>query len=192
MRSMRIKNSDLKIKENRKMKRLSLYLLVSVLGVFGVSSASAQVDRTKYPEPGPAPQINIGDPATFTLPNGLKVFVVENHKLPRVTYSLVLDRDPLLEGDKAGLTGLVGQVLMGGTHKMSKDELDEAVDQIGARLNVSATSASASSLKKHNERLLELFSDVLFNSSFSKQSWTKPKNRPFPDWPLPKTTPPLS
>lgn len=176
-------NSDLKIKENRTMKRLSLYLLVSVLGVFGVSgisgvsSAFAQVDRTKYPEPGPAPQINIGDPATFTLPNGLKVFVVENHKLPRVTYSLVLDRDPLLEGDKAGLTGLVGQVLMGGTHKMSKDELDEAVDQIGARLNVSATSASASSLKKHNERLLELFSDVLFNSSFSEAELDKAKKQ---------------
>lgn len=156
------------------MKRFRIYILLAVMGVFGLtgvaglSTVSAQVDRTKYPEPGPAPQINIAEPATFTLPNGLKVFVVENHKLPRVSYSLVLDRDQLLEGDKAGLTSLVGPVLMGGTNKLSKDELNEAIDHIGANLNVTSTSASASVLKKHNERLLDLFSDVLFNSSFSE------------------------
>ena len=167
------------------MKRFKIYLLLAVMGVFGIavsgvtglSTASAQVDRTKYPEPGPAPQINIADPATFTLPNGLKVFVVENHKLPRVSYSLVLDRDPLLEGDKAGMTSLVGMVLMGGTNDMTKVEFDEAVDQIGARINVSATGASASGLKKHNDRLLELFADVLFNSSFSEAELDKVKRQ---------------
>ncbi|HZH54084.1 MAG TPA: insulinase family protein, partial [Sphingobacteriaceae bacterium] len=75
------------------MKKLSIYLLISLLGF---TAAFAQVDRSTYPAPGPAPQINIGDPETFTLPNGLRVFVVENHKLPRVTYSLILDRDPIL------------------------------------------------------------------------------------------------
>ena len=44
-------------------------------------------DRTQ-PKPGPAPKINIKKPETFSLPNGLKVLVVENHKLPRVSYSL--------------------------------------------------------------------------------------------------------
>lgn len=150
---------------------------LAVSGVTGLSTASAQVDRTKYPEPGPAPQINIAEPATFTLPNGLKVFVVENHKLPRVSYSLVLDRDPLLEGDKAGLTSMVGLVLMGGTNDLTKEEFDEAVDRIGARINVSATGASASGLKKHNDRLLELFADVLFNSSFSEAELDKVKRQ---------------
>src|SRR3546814_11122112 len=108
-----------------------------LLGAWCSTATSfAQVDRTTYPEPGPAPQINIGDPATFTLPNGLKVFVVENHKLPRVTYSLVLDRDPILAGDKAGLTSFVGDMLMGGTTTRSQDELDEALDRHGYRKRV--------------------------------------------------------
>lgn len=157
------------------MKKLSLYIALFLIA--GLSTATAQVDRTKYPEPGPAPQINIADPATFTLPNGLKVFVVENHKLPRVTYSLVLDRDPLLEGDKAGLTSFVGQVMMGGTNKMSKVQFDEAVDQIGARISVSSTGASASVLKKHNNRMLDLFADVLFNSAFSEAELDKVKRQ---------------
>ncbi len=156
------------------MNKTSIFLFVALCSV---ATAVAQVDRTKYPEPGPAPQINIGDPATFTLPNGLKVFVVENHKLPRVTYSLVLDRDPILEGDKAGLTTFVGEMLMGGTTTRSKDELDEAIDRIGGQIGASSTSANASSLKKYNDQLLDLFADVLFNPVFPQSELDKLKKQ---------------
>lgn len=140
-------------------------------------TAFAQVDRSKYPEPAPAPTINIGDAETFTLANGLKVFVVENHKLPRVTYSLVLDRDPILEGEKAGYVGMVGSLMMGGTEELSKEQLDEAIDQIGASISVSSSSARASSLTKHQERLLELFSAVLFKPSFPQDELDKIKKQ---------------
>ena len=156
------------------MNKFSIFLLGALCST---ATAFAQVDRTTYPEPGPAPQINIGDPATFTLPNGLKVFVVENHKLPRVTYSLVLDRDPILAGDKAGLTSFVGDMLMGGTTTRSKDELDEAIDRIGARISASSTSANATSLTKYNEQLLDLFADVLFNPSFPESELDKLKKQ---------------
>ncbi|MFC3198381.1 M16 family metallopeptidase [Parapedobacter deserti] len=156
------------------MKKISIYLLTFI---GSCTVAIAQVDRSKYPDPGPAPQINIGEPASFTLANGLKVFVVENHKLPRVTYSLVLDRDPILEGDKAGLTSLMGDMLMGGTGARNKDELDEAIDRIGARISASSTSASASSLKKYNDQLLELFADVLFNPAFPQIELDKLKKQ---------------
>ncbi|MGV3764364.1 M16 family metallopeptidase [Parapedobacter sp.] len=156
------------------MNKISILFLVAWCSM---ATAFAQVDRSKYPEPGPAPQINIGNPATFTLPNGLKVFVVENHKLPRVTYSLVLDRDPILEGDKAGLTSFVGDMLMGGTTTRSKDELDEAIDRIGAHISASSTSANASSLKKYNDQLLDLFADVLFNPAFPPSELDKLKKQ---------------
>lgn len=156
------------------MKTISIYILFLF---FTVSTAFAQVDRSKYPEPAAAPTINIGNAETFTLPNGLKVFVVENHKLPRVTFSLVLDRDPILEAEKAGYVGIVGPLMMAGTKSMNKDQLDEAIDQIGARISVSSASASASSLKKHQETLLKLFSDVLFNPSFPSEELDKLKKQ---------------
>lgn len=156
------------------MNKTSIFILVALCSA---ATAFAQVDRSQYPEPGPAPQINIGHPATFTLPNGLKVFVVENHKLPRVTYSLVLDRDPILEGDKAGLTSFIGDMLMGGTATRSKDELDDAIDRIGARIGASSTSANASSLKKYNDQLLDLFADILFNPSFPQSELDKLKKQ---------------
>jgi predicted Zn-dependent peptidase len=60
----------------------------------------SQIDRSKQPKSGPAPKINIGKPQSFKLSNGLKVMVVENHKLPRVSINLRLDNQPVLEGKK--------------------------------------------------------------------------------------------
>ncbi len=53
--------------------------------------AVAQIDRSKQPKPGPAPKISLEVPGEFQLKNGLTVLVVENHKLPRVSYTLTLD-----------------------------------------------------------------------------------------------------
>ena len=66
-----------------------------------------QAQDRPQPKPGPAPVINIGKPETFELKNGLKVMVVENHKLPRVSYNLTLDNAPYAEGDKKGVAEII-------------------------------------------------------------------------------------
>ncbi|WP_229239806.1 M16 family metallopeptidase [Echinicola soli] len=137
----------------------------------------AQVDRSNYPVAGPAPKIELKDPDTFTLDNGLKVFVVENHKLPRVAFSLVIDRDPILEKEKAGMTGFVGEMLMAGTTNRTKDQLDEEVDFIGASLSAGSTSLYGSSLKEHQGKILDLMADVLFHPSFPEEELDKLKKQ---------------
>jgi len=155
------------------MKKILLYILPFLF----LQPALAQVDRSTYPDPGPAPEIKLGDAASFTLENGLKVFVVENRKLPRVAFSLVLDRDPLLEKDKTGMLGLFGEMMMGGTSNRSKDELDEEVDFIGASLNATSTSLFASSLKKNQDKILDLMTDVLYNPIFPEEELDKLKKQ---------------
>jgi len=137
----------------------------------------AQVDRSKLPASGPAPEIKIGEAETFTLANGLKVFVVKNTKLPRVSFTLVLERDPILEGDKAGLSTFIGDMMMGGTKNRTKDQLDQEIDFIGASLSASATSVSVSSLKKHQGKVLDLMADVLFNPVFPQPELDKLKKQ---------------
>ncbi|WP_194777877.1 M16 family metallopeptidase [Pararhodonellum marinum] len=155
------------------MKNIAILMICLVLSTL----ATAQVDRSKLPEPGPAPEIKLGDAATFTLDNGLKVFVVQNNKLPRVAFSLVLERDPILEGEKAGMTGFVGEMLTAGTKNRSKEALDEEVDFIGASLNAGSTSIYGSSLKKHQEKILELMTDVLYNPIFPDSELDKLKKQ---------------
>jgi predicted Zn-dependent peptidase len=144
---------------------------------FMVSTVVAQVDRTKLPEPGPAPEIRFGDAESFTLGNGLKVFLIQNEKLPRVTYTLILDRDPILEGEKSGMLGFVGNMMTAGTKNRSKDEFNEEVDFLGAQISGSSTSISGSTLTKHQEKVMELMADVLFNPVFPEEELVKLKTQ---------------
>ena len=144
-----------------------------------LSAAVGSVAQTKQTPPAaaPAPTIELGKVEQFTLSNGLKVYVVENHKLPTVAMTLVLDRDPVLEGEKVGLTGAAAYLMRTGTTTRSKDQLDEQIDFIGATLNTSATGFSASSLKKHLPKLMELSADVLLNPQFKQEELDKFKKQ---------------
>ena len=155
------------------MKRLYIIILLSAFYLNGL----AQIDRTKVPTPGPAPEIKIGTPESFELKNGLKVIVVENHKLPRVAFNLVLDFEAILEGDKAGYASLAGDLLRTGTTTKTKAQIDEEVDFIGASLNTSASGIYASSLTKHQDALLNLMTDVLYNPSFPEEELDKLKKQ---------------
>ena len=46
------------------------------------------------PKPSKAPKINLGEPQRFELENGLKVFLVEDHKLPQLAMNLIINKDP--------------------------------------------------------------------------------------------------
>ncbi len=133
----------------------------------------AVLDRSIQPKAGPAPIIKIGDYQSFELANGLKVFVVENHKIPRLSYSLVLDNDPVYEGEMEGYTDFAGQLMRTGTTTRTKDQIDEQVDMLGASLNTSAGGISANCLVKHNEELLAIMSDVLMNANFKSEELEK-------------------
>jgi len=151
--------------------------ILIILFAFTSTVLFAQVDRTKAPEPKAPKAINIAKPYTFELKNGLKVYVVENHKLPRVAFSLSLDRDPILEGDKAGYVSFAGQLMMTGTDNRTKAELDEEIDFIGASLSASSTGLFGSSLTKHKDKLLDLMTDVLYNPAFPQDELDKLKKQ---------------
>ena len=110
-------------------------IIIAALGILILQNTVAQVDRSKKPAAGPAPVISIKDPVIFTMPNGMTVLVVENHKLPKVRATLNIDAGPIKEGKKAGVMQLMGQMLGEGTASMSKAQFDEATDMIGADVN---------------------------------------------------------
>ncbi len=140
--------------------------ILSLLSILVVFAASAQLDRSQRPEPGPAPVIQLGEFESFELENGLKVIVVENRQVPVVSFQLTLDIDPVLEGDAAGYVSMAGSLLREGTTNRSKQEIDEAIDFIGGSLSTFSTGMFASSLTRHKESLLDLMADVLLNPTF--------------------------
>jgi len=130
-------------------------------------------DRNLQPGPGPAPKINLGKPKTFTLDNGLKVLVVENHKLPRVSATLTLDNEPLLEGNKAGVSQLLSSLLGSGTTTMSKDDFNEKIDFLGAHVYYGSKSARMSSLSKFFPEVFGLMADGALHPVFKQEEFEK-------------------
>jgi predicted Zn-dependent peptidase len=131
-------------------------------------------DRTQ-PKPGNPPVVNIKKPQTFVLPNGLKVMIVENHKLPRVSYNLTLDNAPFAEGNKKGVDDLCSSLLGNGSKKIPKDAFNEEIDFLGASINFSSHGAYASSLSKYANRILELMADGSLNPDFTQVEFDKEK-----------------
>ncbi|MCX7798688.1 MAG: insulinase family protein [Melioribacter sp.] len=152
-----------------------IFFLIITLIAF--VSSFAQLDRTKLPQPGPAPEVKIGEYHSFELPNGLKVFVVENHKLPRVTFNLYIDIDPILEGKNIGYVTATGELLRTGTKTRTKDKIDEEIDFIGAELSTSSRGITASGLEKHKEKILEIMSDITLNANFKQEELDKIKKQ---------------
>lgn len=129
--------------------------------------------RKNAPKPGDAPQIRIGKAETFQLANGLTVIVVENHKLPKVSYRVFVDYDPVLEKEAAGYVDMVGALLTKGTQARTKAQIDEAVDFLGASLNADANGVSGSCLSKHSDKLLPIMSEVLLKPAFPEAEFEK-------------------
>ncbi len=149
----------------------SILLFLLSVGLF------AQVDRSKQPQPGPAPKISLDVPKEFQLDNGLKVLVVENHKLPRVSYSLTIDNKPITSGNKAGVESLLGSMLGNGTTTIPKDEFNDEVDFLGASLNFSSSGGFASSLSKYSERILELMAVAAIHPLLTEEEFNKEKDK---------------
>jgi zinc protease len=156
------------------MKKYSLAIVSLALAV----SANAQkLDRSVRPQPGPAPKIMLGKTESITLPNGLKVFVVENHKVPIVSVSVQLDIKPELQGKMAGFHDIVGELITSGTKTRSKDALDLAIDNIGATIQADEESMFGTSLKRNQNALLELMSDIILNANFKQSELDKLKKQ---------------
>jgi len=152
---------------------LSLFVVSCSTKNTGTQTMTKTFDRNEQPKPGPAPKVNLGQPQTFTLDNGLQVLVVENHKLPRASATLTIDNPPLFEGDNAGVSQLLSALLGSGTNATSKDDFNEKIDFLGARVNYGSESASMSSLSKFFPEVFALMADGALNPKFLQEEFEK-------------------
>lgn len=145
---------------------------------FAFFAISLQAQQTiPMPKPGPAPTINIGKSNEFKLKNGLTVIVVENHKLPRVSATLTIDNAPFALGAKKGSESLLSDLLGTGTKTMSKDEFNDRIEFLGARVNIHESGASASSLKKYFNEVFGYMADGALNPDFRQDEFEAVKAR---------------
>ncbi len=147
--------------------------LIIALGFITPAVLFGQLDRSVVPAAAPAKAISIADPVVFKTANGITVILSENHKLPRVSFNLTVGNGERLEGQKAGLSSLAGELILSGTTTRSKDQIDSKKDYIGANINAGSKNLSLSCLTKHMDEGLSIVSDVLLNANFPQSEFDR-------------------
>ena len=134
----------------------------------------------KYP---PLKAIRIPDVATVTLPNGMKLFLLEDHELPVINGTARIRTGNLFDPpDKVGLATLTGMVMRtGGTQAKSGDQLDQELEDIAASVesDIGETdgSVSFSALKENADEVLGAFHDVLTGPAFRQERFALAKSQ---------------
>ena len=119
---------------------LTTVALAFVAGVALLSAQSPQrPDRSKPPALGPAPALRLGTPQKSTLPNGLRVWVLEQHAVPLVQLNvLVLAGASADPSGKYGAGSLTAAMLDEGAGGRSALDLADQVEFLGASLATTA------------------------------------------------------
>ena len=128
--------------------------------------------RKAVPAAGPAPAFHLPVPTTFTLKNGLKVYLTRDPELPILTATMVTraggETNPV---DKPGIADFAAAMLSEGTTTRSSTQIKEDAERLGTRLNVAAsvdgTNAGITVLTSHADAALDLLSDVILHPSFN-------------------------
>src|ERR1700722_13948416 len=148
------------------MKGLFLAVLLAN-GVFAQVAPSYK--DLKYP---PLPQVKVPEPTSFTLSNGMRVFLLEDHELPLIQGLAMIHTGNLFDPpDKKGLSEFTAEVLRsGGTKAKTGDQIDEELENMAASVEAgmdeTSASMSFSALKENGDTVLRVFKDVMTSPEF--------------------------
>ena len=119
-----------------------------------------------------------------TLKNGLRVVLLESHKVPTFNMQMVVLSGGLSDKpDFRGLASFTAALLREGTTKRSSKDIAEQADALGATLGANSglssmtTNVTTSGLIENLDQTLELFADVIRNPTFPQSEVEKYKTR---------------
>jgi zinc protease len=154
------------------MKRALTLLMIAILAVAAVPRAAAQAtDWQQIPIP-PLPAFNPQEPKRIELPNGMVIFLQEDHELP------IIDGVARIRGGsrsepatKVGMLDIYGEVWRtGGTKAQTGDQLDDYLEIRAAKVEtgsrVDSTTISWSCLKGDFDDVFKAFNDLLREPEF--------------------------
>ncbi len=159
-----------------KLRLLALLLITGLVWAQGLPSYK----DLEFP---PLGQVEIPEPETHTLKNGMKLFLLENHELPLIGgFALVRTGNLFDPPDKIGLAGFTGQVLRsGGTKEKTGDEIDEQLENIAASVESSIGETSGSvgfnCLKENIDEVLAVYKELMTAPEFRADKLDLAKTR---------------
>ncbi|HEX3084436.1 MAG TPA: pitrilysin family protein [Pyrinomonadaceae bacterium] len=127
--------------------------------------------RRHMPPPLAPRALNIPDAAEQKLANGLGLVMIEDKRLPLISFRLAFRSGDVNDpADLPGLTDMLSHLLSEGTESRTSRQIAEEIERLGATLSVGSssdyTTIATSSLSIYASEVLELIADVTLRSTF--------------------------
>ncbi len=151
-----------------------------------IEKTPGKFDRSVAPVPGPDPEIKIPVVWNSVSANGMKIHGIEQHELPLLTYSIVIRGGHMLDDiSKPGVARFMAQMLNEGTKNKTPEELEEAIQLLGATVTISggeeSITVSVNSLSRNFEKTLALVEEILLEPRWDEEQFALNKTRTIND-----------
>src|SRR5437899_2839891 len=148
------------------------------------SPTQGVVKKGKVPVSNEILKIKLPKPVEADLPNGLHLMVLEDHRLPQLSFQIFIPGaggyyDP---ADQPGLASFVAALMREGTASRTSEQISQQLEVMAASLTVGAgagveASVNGSSLTDQFDKLLDIAADVLLHPSFPDEGLARYKQR---------------
>ncbi|WP_411895391.1 M16 family metallopeptidase [Winogradskyella sp. A2] len=133
-------------------------------------------DRSSEPSYGQSPELNIPKVWKQNLDSGIKVLGIENTEVPLVQFELQIEGGLLLENKhKVGVSNLLASLMTKGTKNKTPEELENAIQSLGARINAYATdtniTVAGTTLSKHFDATMALVNEILLEPRWDENEF---------------------
>lgn len=133
-------------------------------------------DRSKEPPYGATPSVKVPQVWDTKLANGMRVYGIENKEVPLVQFDIAIDGGLLLDNpDKVGVANLMARLMTQGTAKKTPQELEEAIQQLGASINVFARTEdvriSVTTLARNYAATVDLVREILLEPRWDEKEF---------------------
>ncbi|UCE41819.1 MAG: insulinase family protein [Candidatus Aminicenantes bacterium] len=149
---------------------------------FKVEPISTSFDRSQEPPIGPDPEITLPTIWKDELSNGIKIYGIEHTELPLVQFSMTIKGGQLLDDmDKVGVAHLITDMMMEGTKNRTPLELEEAIDELGAYINMytsrEAITISVNCLMSKFNDVYQLVEEILLEPRWDEKEFDRIKKQ---------------
>jgi len=147
-----------------------------------VDEPESSFDRSVEPPKGPAPEVKVPALWSHTFANGMKLYGIERKELPLVQFSVTVGGGMLFDSpDQVGVANLISDMMMEGTANKTPLELEEAIDELGARINMYTTKEAivlqGNTLSRKLDQTYALAEEILLQPRWDEKEFARVKKQ---------------
>lgn len=139
-----------------------------------VVKTPSNIDRSTAPVSGETPSLSIPKSWEATADNGMRIYGIEQNEIPTVNFSLVIEGGHLLDNmEKNGVANLMTDIMMEGTATKTPEQLEEAIELLGASINMytsrEAITIRGNTLTRNFDATMDLVEEILLQPRWDEE-----------------------